>query len=389
VQQDVMDPRMRHTIYHKMGFRLLDFEYVMPPLGKGFEKLKGVLLLTVYLTPHIPWLPLTNGGKYYYLPSVLLKNFISGQWLHAYSAGRTDGPGQDDPDFRMSIDQIELREKIPLLDLPWGDGKDWTVVDLWEDYDEDLLDAFYRKYMTTQFGTSDEIEPLENWHKALSTEGRDDPNICDLHVLLSLLLSGEHKGHKGHKYIVGGLVFEYYPTTNCALVTYVVVNEQYSNKGIGTDLLRRAITILDQNAKTKGHISGCNAIFLEVKFVQSASESVSHQFLFNKGFRLLDFEYYQPPTSLRNPVSHNVCLTLLLTPRIPRDGEADDAQPFIPSPLLRAFITTLWADECGLIQYPYEKDPKYVRMLEQLDLNEHFGVLDLPWSRDRVFKVTP
>lgn len=55
----------------------------------------------------------------------------------------------------MSIDQIELREKIPLLDLPWGDGKDWTVVDLWEDYEEDLLDAFYRKYMTTQFGTSD------------------------------------------------------------------------------------------------------------------------------------------------------------------------------------------------------------------------------------------
>ncbi len=40
VQQDVMDPRMRHTIYHKMGFRLLDFEYVMPPLGKGYEKLK-------------------------------------------------------------------------------------------------------------------------------------------------------------------------------------------------------------------------------------------------------------------------------------------------------------------------------------------------------------
>jgi len=146
VQQDVMDPRMRHTIYHKMGFRLLDFEYVMPPLGKGFEKLKGVLLLTVYLTQHIPWLPLTHGGKYYYLPSVLLKNFISGQWQHAYSSGRTSLQAQSDTDFRMSIDQIELREKIPLLDLPWGDGKDWTVVDLWEDYDEDLLDAFYRKY---------------------------------------------------------------------------------------------------------------------------------------------------------------------------------------------------------------------------------------------------
>lgn len=181
-------------------------------------------------------------------------------------------------------------------------------------------------------------------------------------------------------------MFEYYPTTNCALVTYVVVNEKYSNKGIGTDLLRRAITILDQNAKTKGHISGCNAIFLEVKFVQSASESVSHLFLFNKGFRLVDFEYYQPPTSLRNPVSYNVCLTLLLTPRIPRYGEGDEARPFIPSALLRSFITTLWADECGLISYPYEKDTKYIRMLEQLDCHDQFFVLDLPWSRDRVNK---
>lgn len=226
------------------------------------------------------------------------------------------------------------------------------------------------------------MEPLENWHKALSPEGRDDPNICDLHVLLSLLLPGEHKGHKGHKYIVGGLVFEYYPITNCALLTYVVVNEKYSNKGIGTDLLRRAITILDQNAKTKGHISGCNAIFLEVKFLPSERESVSHQFLFNKGFRLLDFEYYQPPTSLKNPVSHNVCLTLLLTSRIPRLPDTD--QPYIPSALLASFITTLWQDECGLIAYPYEHDANYTRMLRSLDLKDSFPVLDLPWTKARI-----
>ncbi len=229
-----------------------------------------------------------------------------------------------------------------------------------------------------------DIEPLENWHKALSTEGRDDPNICDLHILLPLLVSGEHKGHKGHKYIAGGLVFEYYPVTNCALVTYIVVNEKYSNKGIGTDLLRRALTILDQNAKTKGHIAGCNAIFLEVKFGQTTSESMSHNFLFNKGFRMVNFEYFQPPTSLRNPVSHNVCLTLFLTPRIPLLGEGDSAQPYIPSALLRGFITTLWADECGLIAYPYETDHNYVKMIEQLDKNEYFFALSLPWSKDRV-----
>jgi hypothetical protein len=87
---------------------------------------------------------------------VCIRAYIKNQLIYyIHLAGRTEIKAQDDPDFRMSIDQIELREKIPLLDLPWGDGKDWTVVDLWEDYDEDLLDAFYRKYMTTQFGTSD------------------------------------------------------------------------------------------------------------------------------------------------------------------------------------------------------------------------------------------
>jgi hypothetical protein len=35
MEQDVMDPRVRHLIYHKMGFKLVDFPYVMPPLGPG------------------------------------------------------------------------------------------------------------------------------------------------------------------------------------------------------------------------------------------------------------------------------------------------------------------------------------------------------------------
>ncbi|KAN0018258.1 hypothetical protein ACTFIU_010872 [Dictyostelium citrinum] len=385
VQQDVMDPRMRHTIYYKMGFRMIDFEYIMPPLFQGFEKLRGVLLLTVYLTPHIPYQDV-NGKKQYYLPNVLLKNFITSQWENAFRNSRLSVRPSQDVDFTMSLDQLEIRERVPLLDLPWGDGKDWMIVDLWEDYDQELLDAFYKKYMITQFGTSDELEPLENWHKALSTEGRDDPNICDLHVLLALGLPGEHKG-KGHKYIIGGLVFEYYPETNTALVTYLVVNQRWSGKGIGTDLILRTLTILDQNAKQKGHIAGCNAIFLEVMFSSQSGESdssLSHVFLFNKGFRLLDFEYYQPPTSLRNPKSNNVCLTVLLTPRIPKHGVGSEIQPFVPSSLLRSFITTLWEDECGLIGYNFESDPCYLRMMEQLDGNDYFHCLDLPWIKHRI-----
>jgi hypothetical protein len=47
MKQDVVDPRMRHTIYHQIGFRLIDCEYIAPPLSPEFPKLKE-LFLTVY-----------------------------------------------------------------------------------------------------------------------------------------------------------------------------------------------------------------------------------------------------------------------------------------------------------------------------------------------------
>lgn len=84
-QQDVLDPRQQHAILHQMGFRLLDFDYVQLPLAK-LGKVK-YLLLTVYLTSHIPKMPVQAAEKYY-LPSVLLKNFIHALWENAYAAGR-------------------------------------------------------------------------------------------------------------------------------------------------------------------------------------------------------------------------------------------------------------------------------------------------------------
>lgn len=83
--QDVIDPRQQHSILHQIGFRMLDFDYVQLPLAK-LGKVKS-LLLTVYLTPHIPKLPLQTVEKYY-LPSVLLKNFIYALWQSAYATGR-------------------------------------------------------------------------------------------------------------------------------------------------------------------------------------------------------------------------------------------------------------------------------------------------------------
>jgi len=125
------------------------------------------------------------------------------------------------------------------------------------------------------------LEPLENWNRALSDEGRSNANICDLHVLLAFDLNDEEElnGFKPDldlssepipsqaESLVGGLVFEYYPATNCTLVTYIVVQgtKSYRTK-LAVSLLQRAVKIVDNNAKSAGHIAGCNAIFLETEF---------------------------------------------------------------------------------------------------------------------------
>ena len=49
------------------------------------------------------------------------------------------------------LSQIDVRDKIPLLDLPWGEGRLYTLVDLFEDYDEQLLEKFYRELMEPNF----------------------------------------------------------------------------------------------------------------------------------------------------------------------------------------------------------------------------------------------
>lgn len=48
----------------------------------------------------------------YYLPSSVLKNFITVLWNNATATGKIKGAAVDDPDFRRSIEQIDLREKV-------------------------------------------------------------------------------------------------------------------------------------------------------------------------------------------------------------------------------------------------------------------------------------
>lgn len=154
-----------HVVSYQLGFRQVDTQYIIPPVSPAYpHKLKN-WLLTVMWTSNIPRLPFEQGNKYC-IPSLMLKNFLQGQWQSAYTTGRINQPPEKDPDYVRVIQQISVRQNIPLLDLPWS-IQSWVMVDLWEDYSEDLIKMFYKNLLIPNF-------PIVG--------GKDDMTILRLHT---------------------------------------------------------------------------------------------------------------------------------------------------------------------------------------------------------------
>jgi len=306
------------------------------------------------------------------------------------------------------MEQLEFRDKIPLLGLPWGGGKPWLLIDLWEDYDEDLLLRFYNEFMVPHAkGFEEELESLENWKYSLTQEDSDEEDRT-LHVLLALSApAGFYANNSAQNVqLLGGMVYEYYASTNCALITYTLTkcdesNPLHNSKSLERDLLRRALLQLEQNAVERGHIAGANAIFSEVdhlpmseqtsKPVSSDSQATkleSEEDLKSLTFGRVEFSYFQPPVSAKVPKSKSVILQVLLTDRVltlePNEEgyPTETAQPgqifrYLPAPLVRSFITTTWEIECRLLKYDKNKDENYLLMLEKLHSDDPIFVTKL------------
>lgn len=154
-EEEKGDLRELHTSLHRMGYRLLDFEYTQLPYTPDAMPSEK-FLLTVLLTPRIPVLEFAP-AHHYYLPSLTLKSFLEAIWNNCYVTGGIRHPPDEDHGYLSMIDQTELREKIPLLDLPWGE-KPFTFIDLFDDYDEFLLRRFHEELMVPNFPLADGMQ---------------------------------------------------------------------------------------------------------------------------------------------------------------------------------------------------------------------------------------
>jgi GNAT superfamily N-acetyltransferase len=366
-QQDVIDPRRRHLIWWRVGCRLVDFDYVAPPLAAGMP-VQDFLLLTVLITDRVP----TDESGAYYVPSALLSKFIDFQWKLAESLERVDASQLALPQVRRMREQLELRERIPLLDLPWGGGREWTIIDMAEDYDLDLLVQFYRIFMLSD--EEPDAEPLENWIRYLSDESQSEVHFADFHVLIALDMI-EHPPR-----VVGGVTYFYYMHANVGLVTYLFVDNSVRGRGLGSLLIREVIDSCDANAISRGHLAGCNMTLFEVELIGGPERS--HTYLYKRGLRQICFDYYCPPYSISD-FSKPYLLALYVDEYVPKD---DNGNHVLPSSLLRRAVCAFWqsAQDYRYLKN-FEQDRHFLYVMRQLDsIGDHVLVSpDLPWHRRR------
>lgn len=171
---------------------------------------------------------------------------------------------------------------------------------MFEDFDVELMYKFYNNFLAVAHPDKADREPLSDWLKYLSPQARDNPELEDFHILLALNYPRAQSALNMKPNILGGLVFKFNTNTNSGLLTFLSVAPQYGVV-MAKALVEEATEILVENAMSRGHIAGCNAIFMEVPGAARnvADEKnitfIDHDVLYGMGWKMLNFlcvDYY-------------------------------------------------------------------------------------------------
>jgi hypothetical protein len=150
-------------------------------------------------------------------------------------------------------------------------------------------------------------------------------------------------------------------------------------------LIEEATVAVNENAILRGHLAGCNAIFMELPIDPSVGFHVTHDQLHKMGWRLLQFTYYQPPLSIYSTGGVQCMLLILLTINIPREDDGF----VLPRDLLRSFIWQHWRDAYQRIgKSQVSKDTNFQTMMRSLQNLNRVTLSDLPWVPSSSIPVT-
>ena len=275
--------------------------------------------------------------------------------------------------------------------------------------DEVLLERFYKELMQPNFPIAEELEPLQTWvdqlegyqrnpsspppapHSASSTAQlppppprvkRDDGlggerRRCTLNILVAFDARDTQR-----QTLLGGIVFEYYYPSNCALITYLVINPAVRGQGLAIYLTIQAFSLMRRVAKVHGH-KVPYVIFCEVNdpaLISDAEDAFSPltriRAFQNAGVRAVaNFSYIQPSLEIGKEKARDMLLAAVVGPMTDRDS---DGNPYVKAEQLKQFLSDFYAE----LRVPeYEKDVDFASMMKQLRGREHIHLVDFDLSR--------
>ena len=282
--------------------------------------------------------------------------------------------------------------------------------------DEVLLNRFYKELMQPNFPIAEELEPLQTWVDQLEGYQRTPPppppppsataaslppppppppprvkrsdglgdgrQRCTLNILVAFDARDTQR-----RTLLGGIVFEYYYPSNCALITYLVINPAVRGQGLAIYLTIQAFSLMRRIARQHGH-KVPYVIFCEVNdpnLISDAEDAYSPltriRAFQNAGVRAVDnFQYIQPSLDTGKEKARDMLLAAVVGPMTDRDS---DGNPYVRVEQLRQFLCDFYAE----LRVPhYESDVDFVSMMKQLDGRQQVRLVDFDLSRFKAKK---
>jgi hypothetical protein len=250
------------------------------------------------------------------------------------------------------------------------------IVNLRYDWNETLLSYFYENCMKKYFPIEEELDPVEVWIENMKPENRNKEShllLPDMHICIAFDNRLRERNNENIPKIVAATVFEYYKLSNCGLLSYFLVSEEYRESGMGNFMVNYSFQILKQIS-----IEYCQKEYTEklVKGIEKLEDESSreyftkarelkqkpnsqlvpffaetnawgvddgvmpaakrHEIMRRIGFRMLDFDYIQPPLSLEKDPCPDLLLLVLDVPELPMSPL--NSRKYVDSDVIRVFL---------------------------------------------------